>query len=58
MQEELATGKRISFTDFEKAITNRNMVIGILMAGQVVSGLGQALVFVAQGDYVAFYGTE
>lgn len=39
-------------------LINRTFVVTQLFVGQVISGFGQSMVWVAQGDYVAFYGTE
>lgn len=58
LMQSFASGRKQSLTILETALSNRSVVIILLFAGQIISGFGQAMVWVAQGDYVAFYGSE
>ena len=55
--EEQESDPTQELSAFRKAFSGKNFVICILMAGNIVSGFGQAMVFVAQGEYIAYYST-
>ena len=53
-----ATDGQDDHTDFQKFLFNNNVMITILILGSVFAGFGQAIIWVAQGEYMSLCATE